>query len=97
VEGDDVLEAHHMTVGDDRHQGADPDLEVVQDMADVLEIVQNMGLVLNLALTLLPNLMEMDAQCLDPGPGPGLDPMTEIKSENLKKTQDSLLWKKILT
>merc|ERR1739838_490737 len=73
------LEADLMTVGDVHHQGAD------QDMADVPEIVQNMDLVQNLVLTLLPNLMEMDAQYLVPGQGlgrlgQGQGPRIEIKS-----------------
>jgi len=79
------LEADLMTVGDVHHQGADQGLEADQDMADVPEIVQNMDLVQNLVLTLLPNLMEMDAQCLVPGQGlgrlgQGQGPRIEIKS-----------------
>jgi len=79
------LEAHLMTVGDVHHQGADQGLEADQDMVDVPEIVQNMDLVQNLVLTLLPNLMEMDAQCLVPGQGlgrlgQGQGPRIEIKS-----------------
>lgn len=104
VEGEDVHEAHLMTVGGVHPQGADQGLEAVQDMADAPEIVQNMDLVPNLALTLLPNLMEMDAQCLVPGQGLGRldldqEPRIEIKSELeiFKQTHDSLLWKKILT
>jgi len=94
VEGDGVpgLEADHMTVGGVHPQGADqglkiPGLEADQDMADVPEIVLNMDLVQNLALTLLPSLMEMDAQRIPgPGqglgriPGPGQGPRIEIKS-----------------
>jgi len=88
------LEADLMTVGGAHPQGADQGLEADQDMADVPEIVQNTDLVQNLALTHLPNLMEMDAQpSLVPGQGlgerlgerlgrlgPGQGPRIEIKS-----------------
>jgi len=80
---DDVHEAHLMTASDARLQGADLDLEVAQDMVDVPGIVQNMDLGLDLALTLLPSLMEMDGHCLVQGLGlgPGLGLQIEIESE----------------
>lgn len=69
---EDVHAAHLMTAGDDHLQGADlgQDQEVAQDMVVVHEIAQNMDLVLDHALTLQTELMEMDVQCLVPGLGP---------------------------
>jgi len=104
VAAEDVQEAHLMTVGDAHTQGVDQDLEVaVQDMVGVHEIARNMGLVLNLGLIPQIELMEMAVQHhdLDPGQegvqGQGLGPRIQMRILMKKmKTQDSLLWKKIL-
>lgn len=94
-EVEDVHGAHLMTAGDALPQGVDQGLEVAaQDMVDVHEIAQDMGLVLNLALIPQTELMEMAVQHLvldlDLGQdiqGQGLGP--RIQMEILMKNNEN--------